>query len=100
MDEDRRKARQEVYQSRRWKELREWMVQTHPLCEDCLKAGRITATQEIHHKLSPFQKGITEDEKYRRAYDVDNLVALCSDCHHKRHQDGLTMKEKLDKYSD
>lgn len=97
----RHKERQEIYNTKRWKDLRRLIVQEHPLCEDCLKNGRITPTEEVHHILSPFKKGLSEEEKIKRAYDVDNLVALCKDCHIKRHhKDELTMKEKLLKYSD
>lgn len=93
--------RQEIYQSKRWKELRKYMVQKYPLCQMCLKEGRITPTQEVHHKLSPFQKGITQEEKERRAYDENNLMCLCQSCHIKIHHDGeLTMKDKLEKYKD
>lgn len=97
----RHKERQELYQSKRWKELRKYMVQKYPLCQMCLKEGRITPTQEVHHKLSPFQKGITQEEKERRAYDENNLMCLCQDCHIKIHHDGeLTMKDKIIKYSE
>lgn len=96
----RHKERQALYQSKRWKDLREYMVMTHPLCEDCLKEGRITATTEIHHIKSPFQRGLSEEEKARRAYDEDNLVALCRDCHIKRHHPDGTIQDKLLKYSD
>ena len=99
--EARRKERQQLYQSKRWKECRTYMVQKYPLCYDCLKAGKITPTQEVHHKLSPFAKGLTEEEKFRRAFDESNLVCLCKECHIKRHMErDLTLKQKLDKYSD
>ena len=97
----RNKERQMLYQSKRWKSLREYMVQTHPLCEKCLQEGKITPTQDVHHRLSPFQKGITEEEKERRAFDEKNLMCLCRDCHIKEHHKGeLTIKEKLEKYKD
>ena len=97
---ERTLERQSIYNTKRWKDLRLWMVQHHPLCEDCLKKGKITPTEEIHHILSPFSKNCTQEEKERRAFDEKNLVALCKDCHIKRHhQDELTMKEKLIKYS-
>lgn len=99
--DDRHKERQAIYNTKRWKELRSWMVQEYPLCQDCLKKGIITPTQEIHHIKSPFVSGLTEEEKINRAYDVENLVALCRDCHIKRHHsDELTMKEKILKYQD
>lgn len=94
----RRKERQELYQSRRWKEVRIYMVQKYPLCQDCLKAGKITATQEVHHLKSPFVKGLTPEEKERRAYDEDNLVCLCSECHWRRHHPEGIIQDKLKKY--
>ena len=96
----RHKERQALYQSKRWKDLREYMVMTHPLCEDCLEEGRITPTEDIHHVLSPFQRGISEEEKAKRAYDENNLVALCRECHIKRHHPNGTIKDLLDKYKD
>lgn len=96
----RNKERQALYQSKRWKDLREYMVQKYPLCQDCLKEGRITPTSEIHHIKSPFVIGLTEEEKARRAYDENNLVALCRDCHIKRHHPNGTIKDKLKKYSE
>ena len=97
----RTRERQELYQSRRWRKLRDYMVQQHPLCEKCLQEGKITPTQDVHHRLSPFQKGITEEEKDRRAFDEKNLMCLCRDCHIKEHHKGeLTIKEKLEKYKD
>ena len=46
------------------------------------------------------ERGISEEEKARRAYDEDNLVALCRDCHIKRHHPEGTIQDKLLKYSD
>ena len=51
--------------------------------------------------MSPFQRGITEEEKERRAFDESNIMCLCKDCHiAEHHKDELTIKEKLLKYSD
>lgn len=99
--EVRKNERQAIYSSKEWKSLRKWKIQYHPLCEDCLDKGIITAATEVHHIKSPFQKGISEEEKIKRAYDADNLVSLCRDCHIRRHhQDEELMKDKLLKYSD
>lgn len=99
--EERKKERQAVYQSKRWKDLRKAYFQEHPLCERCLKEGRITPAHDIHHRLSPFCKGLTPEEKDRRAFDPNNLMALCVECHIKEHRNGeLTIYEKLDKYKD
>ena len=59
-----------------WKRIRDRYAAAHPLCEDCLKEGRYTPTQEIHHIL-PLSRGGTHDES--------NLCALCRSCHNKRH---------------
>lgn len=99
--EERRKERQALYQSKRWKEVRKAYYEAHPLCERCLQEGRITPAHDIHHRLSPFKRGLTEEEKYRRAFSESNLMALCVDCHIKEHhKDELTIKDKLDKYKD
>ena len=98
--EARRAERQKVYNTKRWKELRLYMVMKYPLCQDCLKAGRITPTEEIHHIKSPFRKGLTPDEKDRLAYDETNLVALCRECHRKRHHHDDPIQVKLKKYAD
>lgn len=97
----RHKERQMLYQSKRWKELRKKLQIERPLCENCLKKGIIKPMEDCHHRLSPFQKGITEDEKYRRAFDESNIMCLCRDCHiAEHHKNELTIKEKLEKYKD
>ena len=98
--EERRKERQELYQGKRWKDCRAYMVQKYPLCQDCLKEGKITATEEVHHLKSPFKPGITPEEKERRAYDENNLVCLCRYHHWKRHHPEGIIQDKLKKYSD
>lgn len=48
------------------------------LCEMCLKEGRLTPVQEVHHIL-PVSKGGTHAR--------DNLMSLCQSCHTKIHHD-------------
>jgi 5-methylcytosine-specific restriction protein A len=96
----RRKERQAIYNTKRWKDLRRLMVQEHPLCQDCLENGRLTPTEEVHHAISPFRRGLSPEEKERLAFDPDNLVCLCKECHIKRHMKDLPMSKKLDKYKD
>lgn len=99
--EARRKERQALYQSKRWKELRKQLQMERPLCENCLKKGIIKPMEDCHHRLSPFQKGISEEEKERRAFDKNNIMCLCRDCHIEEHMKGeLSLKQKLKKYSD
>ena len=97
--EDRKKERQQLYSSKRWKDLRLYMVQKYPVCQDCLKEGKITPTEEVHHIKSPFVKGLTEEEKEWRAFTESNLVCLCKECHIRRHHPEGTIIDKLKKYS-
>lgn len=63
---------------RAWKRIRDRYVQAHPLCEQCLKQGRTTPTEEIHH-IIPLSRGGT--------HSTDNLMSLCQSCHNKIHHD-------------
>ena len=50
----------------------------HPLCEMCLKEGRLTPVDEVHH-IVPISQGGTHAR--------DNLMSLCRSCHTKIHHD-------------
>ena len=68
---DRSPATKKRY-GRGWKRIRDRYIAAHPLCEQCIKEGRITVATEVHHKL-PLSRGGT--------HDVRNLMALCTPCH-------------------
>jgi len=57
---------------RAWRRIREFYIQSHPLCEQCEKEGRLTSAEEVHHIL-PLADGGT--------HDAGNLMALCKSCH-------------------
>lgn len=59
---------------RAWKKIRARFLLRHPLCEQCLREGRLTPAEEVHHIL-PLASGGTNDE--------GNLMALCKSCHSK-----------------
>lgn len=61
---------------RAWQRIRKAYAQEHPLCEECLKAGKLTPMEQVHHKL-PLAEGGTHAR--------DNLVSLCSACHARIH---------------
>lgn len=63
---------------RAWKRIRDRYASEHPLCEKCLKEGRLTPTEEVHH-IFPISRGGTHAR--------DNLMALCQSCHTKIHHD-------------
>ena len=80
----KRKQRQAVYNTPRWKKLRAAKIMDNPLCEICEREGRTTPAQHVHHIIS-FMDGFTADECDRLAYDYDNLMSLCVECHRKEH---------------
>ena len=61
---------------REWKRIRERYVRKHPLCERCLKEGRVTPVEEVHHILPVNRGGGNEDS---------NLMSVCKSCHNKIH---------------
>ena len=38
---------------RAWKRIRDRYAAAHPLCELCLKEGRLTPVEEVHHIVPP-----------------------------------------------
>jgi 5-methylcytosine-specific restriction enzyme A len=69
------------YSSTRWRSLRKAFLAEHPLCEDCRAAGRVTPAIDVHHVL---------DRKPNpdKAFDWDNLQALCRECHNAKRRTG------------
>lgn len=65
---------------RAWKRIRDRHVRAHPYCELCLKEGRITSVEEVHH-IKPVSQGGTHDR--------NNLMSLCKSCHNKIHHNEL-----------
>lgn len=55
-----------------WRKVRAAYIAGHPLCEDCLVAGRTTPAEQVHH-IRPLDKG--GDNSFA------NLRALCKSCH-------------------
>jgi 5-methylcytosine-specific restriction protein A len=76
-----KRAYQGVYNTKRWKKLRAAKLSNNPLCEECLKKGIARPVDEIHH-IRPFD---INDIDYELAYDYDNLISLCYDCHKEAH---------------
>lgn len=74
----------EFYQSRLWSTLRNWYILEHPLCENCLRYNVNTPAEHVHH-IRPFRLGESKDDKWKLFTDPDNLMSLCSSCHHKIH---------------
>lgn len=72
--------------TQRWLRLRRDKLTAQPLCEECRKAGFVTAATEVHHRV-PVEYGLSYWQKERLMFDAGNLVALCHDCHVKAHME-------------
>lgn len=77
---------QTIYNKQQWKKLRNSYIAEHPLCEECMKKGKITPAEEVHHKI-PFLSGSTYQEQINLAYDYNNLMSVCSKCHADLHKE-------------
>lgn len=80
---NKRQERQEVYNTTRWRKLREAKLMEQPLCELCQAKGIITPAEDIHH-IDSFMsyEGMKRKEK---AYNYNNLQSICKECHQKEH---------------
>ena len=69
----------------RWQKLRRAKLDRNPLCEQCLKVGRVRVATEVHHVV-PVETGRTDAAMTSLAYDYTNLMSLCHDCHREIHR--------------
>ena len=71
------------YKSRAWRSCRAtaWS-RDHGLCQDCLKEGRYTPAEEVHHITELTPENIADASI---SLGLANLVSLCRECHAKRH---------------
>lgn len=71
------------YKSIQWVNCRNaYMKSVGGLCEDCAKKGKITAAEEVHHIKFITPQNINDPNI---TLNWKNLVALCRECHKKRH---------------
>ena len=92
-----RKKRMEVYNKTLWKRLTNLKRQENPLCEVCLMQGIIRPSLHTHHLIS-FVSGNNDAERDCLAFDYDNLISLCPECHNRLHHSdlrGCTTKEAI-----
>lgn len=69
----------------RWRELRQRYLASHPLCEECERAGKTTLATCVHH-IRPVESQGSPALMMQAAYDWHNLEALCEACHEQRHK--------------
>ena len=81
-NEDRKKERQQIYDTKRWRDLRLLKLQLNPCCEICGGVENL----HVHHIVSMFD-GYYDPQTYDKlAYDINNLQTLCEKCHNDIHK--------------
>jgi len=79
----KRQKRQKIYRSAKWRRMSNAYLRSHPLCEMCRQRGVVTPAADVHHIISFTQfDGL---KMLETAYNPNNLMALCKECHHKIH---------------
>ena len=88
------KAYNDLIRTRRWRSLRAEILRRRPLCADCESRGVYTPATEVHH-IRPLE-GIADTERMKTlAYDPENLVPLCHECHRRRHEQLPTHAQRI-----
>lgn len=89
-----RKDRIKIYNSARWRRIREVKLMTTPLCERCAEVGRVSSAEDVHHMVS-FMSTDDPEKRLFLAYDYSNLQSLCKKCHQEIHNSNEYRKEKV-----
>ena len=71
--------RTKVYNSKRWKATRAYILAETPYCVACEKKGKITRATDVDHIQNLGIIYALGD--YDEAYNIDNLQSLCKHCH-------------------
>lgn len=86
----------EFYSSGAWKQARELAKKRdHYLCVDCLRAGRVTIAEEVHH-IVPITPETVRDPMI--TLRLDNLKSLCRECHKKYDPRRVPRRYKVDEF--
>lgn len=84
---------QNVYNSVRWKMIRAKKIEdANGLCELCLKKGLYKPGKHVHH-IIPIEQDMS------KAYDYDNLIVLCAECHNEQHDRISPLQEFLNEWN-
>lgn len=78
-ENDKKEIEKKYYSISRWKTMSQELRKEHEFCQLC---GKNKST-EVHH-IFPFMHQF-EDIREEVFLDKDNLICLCSDCHHQVH---------------
>ena len=78
-ENDKKEIEKKFYSISRWKTMSQELRKEHEICQLCGKRK----SEEVHH-IFPFMHQF-EDIREEVFLDKDNLICLCSDCHHQVH---------------
>lgn len=78
-ENDKKEIEKKYYSISRWKTMSQELRKEHEICQLCGKRK----SEEVHH-IFPFMHQF-EDIREEVFLDKDNLICLCSDCHHQVH---------------
>lgn len=79
VENDKKEIEKKYYSLSVWKSMSQELRKKHEICQLC---GKNKST-EVHH-IFPFMHQF-EDIREEVFLDKDNLICLCSDCHHQVH---------------
>lgn len=79
VENDKKEIEKKYYSMSRWKSMSQELRKEHEICQLCGKRK----SEEVHH-IFPFMHQF-EDIREEIFLDKDNLICLCSDCHHQVH---------------
>jgi|SRR5699024_698993 len=68
----------DFYHSTQWTKTRKTKLMQQPLCEVCSREGRMTKADMIHHIIE-----LRSPNGWEKRLDLDNLEAICYECHNK-----------------
>lgn len=87
---------EEFYSSGAWKAVRKQAKKRdHYLCVDCLREGRITPAEEVHHIIALSQANVNDP---RISLNLNNLKSLCKLCHKKYDPKRIPKRYKVDAF--
>lgn len=78
-ENDKKEIEKKFYSISRWKTMSQELRKENEICQLCGKRK----SEEVHH-IFPFMHQF-EDIREEVFFDKDNLICLCSDCHHQVH---------------
>ena len=86
IDTEQRKAFTSMYQTNQWRTLRQAQLSKQPLCESCIKQGKVVQANHVDHLFAWNKIG-------KQAFYNNLFQSLCTNCH--SHKSAL---EKQDIY--